>query len=107
MFRVWTRENLTEPRKKVVNNEKEIVKGTRAIIDHSNTRKQGRKVPRERKVSLPFVDDVIYRLNGNYGTLEKTSHASKDRPNAVPSEGNKVIQMHFFSIHEWHFKIFN
>lgn len=72
---VFVRTKKADRASKSVNNDYvEIVKGTRrAIIDR--TRQRGGKVPRARKVSSHlFVDVAIYRVNGNYGTLEHRMH---------------------------------
>lgn len=60
---------------------------------------KGEKRPVEDNFFLLFVDDVIYRLNGNYGTLHNTSEAGQMEGGSMNSDF-----LRFSSIHEWHLR---
>lgn len=62
---------------------------------------KGQKCPWTTVPSSLFVDDVIYRLNGNYGTLEDTQAGHK-------KGGSIQMEFSILSLHcQSHLKIFN
>lgn len=70
---------------------------SKEIIDHRNVK--ANEGPVEDNFFLLFVDDVIYRLNGNYGTLHNTSEAGQMEGGSMDSDF-----LCFSSIHEWHLR---